>query len=53
MLVSHVHSYDIVFADGSFKTVNKTEDPNFYYYIMSFGGTGIITRMTMTVVPRF
>jgi len=43
----------MVFADGSLKTIRKGEDPNFYYYIMSFGGTGIITKMSMTVVPRF
>jgi xylitol oxidase len=33
MLVSHAQSIEMVFADGSVRTINKSEDPNFYYYI--------------------
>lgn len=51
-LIAHVQNFDIILADGSLKTVHK-DDPNFYLYIHSFGGVGIITRMSMTVVPRF
>jgi alditol oxidase len=51
-LIAHVQNFDIVMGDGSLQTVRK-DDPNFYLYIHSFGGAGIITRMSMTVVPRF
>jgi hypothetical protein len=42
----------MIFGDGTLRTIRK-DDPNFYLYIHSFGGAGIITRMSMTVLPRF
>lgn len=53
MMVAHVTNYDIVFADGTLKTMYKDVDPNFYYYIHSFGGVGIISRMSLRLIPRF
>jgi len=53
MMIAHVTNYDIVFADGTLKTLYKDLDPNFYFHIHSFGGTGVITRMSLRLVPRF
>jgi len=51
MMAAHVVDIDVVMADGSQKTVNRFNDPDFYYYILGYGGVAIITRMTMRVVP--
>ena len=53
IMVAHVTAIDIVLPDGSFKSIQRDEDPHFFYYIHGFGGLGIITRMTMKIEPSF
>ena len=52
---SHSNSvldFDIIFPDGRMVTLTK-EMPHFSSYLHSFGGLGVITRMTMYLVPKF
>lgn len=42
IMTAHVLSIDVVFADGTTKTINKT-DPDFFLYIINFGSVCIIT----------
>ena len=48
-----VLDFDMVFPDGSLKTLKKGVTPEFYSYLHSFGGLGVITRMTIYLVPKF
>ena len=43
----------MVFADGTLKTINQVNTPLFKHYLINFGGLGIITHMTMKVMPRY
>jgi xylitol oxidase len=53
IMTAHVLSIDVVFADGSTRTINKGEDPDFFLYIINFGSVCIITSMTIKVLPTF
>lgn len=43
MIGENIIEFDIVFPDGTFKTINEKNTPNFKHYIMNFGGLGVIT----------
>lgn len=52
ILAAHVISIKIAFADGTARRIDKRDNPeNFYYYIINLGSVGIITEMTMKVIP--
>ena len=42
-------------ADGSLKTLTREKDGDnlFWYYLLSFGTLGIVTKMTLAIVPEF
>jgi xylitol oxidase len=48
-----VLDFEMVFPDGNLKTLIKDKTPHFYSYLHSFGGLGVITKMTMYLVPKF
>ena len=43
MIGENIIEFDIVFPDGTFKTINEKNTPNLKHYIMNFGGLGVIT----------
>jgi len=51
-LITYVEGYRYLSPLGKIETSNKT-DKFFYTRIQSFGTGGIITEMTMKVVPEF
>lgn len=53
VLTSRVTEFDIVMPDGTLKTLNSSTTPNFGNYLVNFGGLGVITSMTMLLVPKF
>ena len=53
ILADRVLAFDMVMADGSLKTIKKGVTPNFSNYLMNFGAIGVITSMTMLLVPTF
>ena len=53
ILTSRVTEFDIVFPDGTLKTLSSASTPNFWNYLFNFGGLGVITSMTMLLVPKF
>lgn len=50
---NRVLAFDIVFPDGTLKTLSQDSTPHFSNYLISFGGLGVITSMTMRLVPTF
>lgn len=50
---AHITSIDIVFADGSTQTLNKKDDSDFYSYVINFGCVGIITKMSLSIIPAY
>jgi len=48
-----VLAFDLVTADGRLKTLSMDDTPNFKHHIINFGGLGVITSMTMVLVPHF
>ena len=53
ILTNNVLAFDIVFPDGTLKTLTKDGTPHFENYLYNFGGLGVITSMTMRLVPSF
>ena len=53
ILTNNVTEFDIVFPDGTLKTLNSTTTPHFWNYLFNFGGLGVITSMSMVLVPKF
>ena len=53
VLADKVLEMDVVLADGKLVTLRKGEDPDFEHFLMSWGVLGIVTCMTMSLVPRF
>jgi alditol oxidase len=53
ILASLVTEIDMVFADGTLKTLNRENTANFNSYLMNFGGIGIITAVTIRVEPKY
>ena len=51
IMTAHVLSIDVMFTDGTTKTINKGQDPDFFLYIINFGSVCIITSMTVKVLP--
>jgi xylitol oxidase len=52
-LTTRVVAFDIVFADGTLKSLSRNTTPNFSSYLINFGGLGVITSMTIRLVPTF
>ena len=52
ILLAHATAVEMVFADGSVETITKDHE-DFYIYVQSFGGVGIITKMTWQLEPSF
>lgn len=50
IMTAHVLAMDVMFTDGTTKTLNK-QDPDFFLYIINFGSVCIITSMTVKVLP--
>jgi len=48
-----VIAFDFVSADGTLRTLTLDSTPNFKNHILTFGGLGVITSMTMILVPYF
>lgn len=46
-------SVDIVFPDGTLKTLTRDVTPNFQNYLLNFGGLGVITSMTLRLEPSY
>lgn len=46
-------AFDLVFPDGKLKTLTKDGTPDFEHYLYNFGGLGVVTTMTMRLVPTF
>lgn len=54
ILGSMVESFKLVKANGELREVNRNEDPQLYHLsLISLGSLGIITEMTINVVPKF
>lgn len=53
ILTTRVVAFDIVFADGTLKSLSRNTTPNFSTYLLNFGGLGVITSMTIRLVPTF
>jgi FAD-linked oxidoreductase len=54
ILGSMVESFKLVKADGEVLEVNRTENPDLYHTsLISLGSLGIITEMTINVMPKF
>lgn len=50
---NNVIGLDIVFPDGTLKSLSIDSTPHFKNYLISFGGLGVITSMTMRLVSTF
>ena len=53
ILTSRVTEFDIVLPDGTLKTLSSASTPHFWNYLFNFGGLGVVTSMTMMLVPKF
>jgi len=55
ILSNIVTEFDIIFPNGSFKTLKKADigETEFFRMIHSFGGIGVITGMTIKLAPNF
>jgi hypothetical protein len=53
ILASRITEFDLVLPNGSLKTLNALTTPNFGHYVFNFGGLGVITSMTIALVPKF
>lgn len=54
ILASQVESYVLVKADGELLEVSRKKDPSlFHLSLISLGSLGIVTEMTIRVVPKF
>ena len=53
IFANNILDFDIVFADGTLKTLSRENTPHFGNYLLNFGGLGVITSMTMRLVPTF
>lgn len=50
IFASFITAIDMMFADGSMRTIRKDQEKeDFYRYIINFGCVGIITNMTMVL----
>ncbi|GAA1285807.1 FAD-binding protein [Saccharothrix xinjiangensis] len=52
-LASLVREIDLVTADGATRTLTRGRDEDFDGAVVSFGALGVITAMTLDVVPTF
>ena len=53
IMTAHVTSIDVMYPDGSTKTLHKEGNPDFFLHIISFGSVCIITSMTVKILPQF
>lgn len=53
VLANRILAFDVVLADGRLKTFSLEDTPGFKHHILTFGGLGIITSMTMRIVENF
>lgn len=53
VLADKVLEMDVVLADGRLVTLKKGEDGDFDHFLMNWGVLGIVTSMTMGLVPHF
>jgi len=53
ILTSRVTEFDIVYADGTLRTLNHKSSPDFWNHLINFGAIGVITSMTMKLEPKF
>ena len=53
VLTSKIWEFDMVLADGTLKTFNKKLTADFDKYLLNFGSIGVITSMSILLVPKF
>ncbi|XP_066928285.1 alditol oxidase-like [Clytia hemisphaerica] len=53
ILTTQVVAFDMVFANGKLESLSKPTTPDFTNYLINFGGLGVITSMTIKLVPTF
>ena len=52
-LTTQVVAFDIVFPNGKLESLSKQTTADFTNYLINFGGLGVITSMTIRLVPTF
>jgi xylitol oxidase len=52
-LATAVSSLELVNANGEVVTLSREKDPDFYGAVVSLGALGVITKMTLDLVPSF
>jgi len=53
ILPNLVVGMDIVFPDGVMKSLHINTTPDFKHYILNFGALGVITSMTIKLLPKY
>lgn len=53
VLANTIIEFDLIKADGTFVTLNKQTTPDFDKYLMNCGLLGVITSMSIRLVPKF
>lgn len=52
-LATSVSALELVKANGEVVSLSRDKDPDFYGAVVSLGALGVITKMTLDVVPAF
>lgn len=52
-LATSVSALELVKANGEVVTLSRDKDPDFYGAVVSLGALGVITKMTLDLVPAF
>src|SRR5690606_37525988 len=52
-LATAVSALEIVTADGEIIKLSRKDDPAFFGAVVSLGGLGIVTSITLDLLPRF
>ncbi len=52
-LASAVSSLELVKADGEVITLSRDKDPDFYGAVVGLGSLGVVTKITLDLVPAF
>ena len=52
IITKNIVGMDFIHADGTMKSYEST-DPDFDHYLLNFGTLGIVTSVTMKVLPYF
>eukprot|EP00356_Strombidium_inclinatum_P002639 CAMPEP_0170478806 /NCGR_PEP_ID=MMETSP0208-20121228/260_1 /TAXON_ID=197538 /ORGANISM="Strombidium inclinatum, Strain S3" /LENGTH=172 /DNA_ID=CAMNT_0010751121 /DNA_START=90 /DNA_END=608 /DNA_ORIENTATION=+ len=53
ILVDNIEEFEMMFANGQVKSFQKGKSPYFKHYLLTFGGIGIITSVTLRLEEGF